>query len=85
MQDSAIRPIDQSCSKILYDLRFQLDLWHTSPKRRDETLEKIVKHLESLDTQRRNNWYDVRVEGITDADEERGFRKISTLRLKTVR
>lgn len=84
MQGSAIRPLDQGCSKLIYELRLQMDVWHVSPKRRDETLEKIAKHLEAAGTMRRNGWYAVKVEEITDADDGTFFRKISTLSLKAV-
>ena len=84
MQGSAIRPLDQTSSKLLYELRFQLDIWHTSPKQRDDMLEQIVRRLGDRDAQARNGWFGVRVEGVTDVEEGPFFRKIAMLRLKTI-
>jgi len=84
MHDTSVKPVDQSGSKLLYDMRFQIDIWHTSPKQRDETLDAIVQHIEKNETKIRNNWFSARFDGIADVEEESLFRKIAMLSIKTI-
>ena len=83
MQDSSAKPLDQSGSKLLYELRFQLDIWHNSPKERDRLLDKIIQRIES-GYAKGLRWFGVRIDGITDVEEEGVFRKLMILSLKTL-
>ena len=83
MQDSSAKPLDQSGSKLLYELRFQLDIWHNSPKERDKVLDKIIQMIESGDV-KRLGWFGVKVDGITDVEEEGVYRKLMIISLKTL-
>ena len=85
MHDSELRPIDMS-GKLVYDLRFQIDIWHQSAKARDEVFDKILKHFEDNRSNFHENygWFDIRFTGISDLEEEGVYRKIVMLRLRVV-
>jgi len=85
MHDSELRPIDMS-QMMIYELRFQIDIWHTSAKDRDEVFDKILNHFEENKQRFHQDygWFDIRFTGITDLEEEGVFRKIITLRLRMV-
>jgi len=85
MHDSELRPIDMS-GKLVYDLRFQVDIWHQSAKARDEAFDNILRHFEDNKNRFHESygWFDIRFTGITDIEEEGVFRKIVMLRLRVV-
>ncbi|MEM2003896.1 MAG: hypothetical protein QXK84_06675 [Nitrososphaerota archaeon] len=85
MHDSEIRPIDMS-GRLIYDLRFQIDIWHQSAKARDEVFDRILAYFDQNKSALHNDygWFDVRFTGLTDLEEEGVFRKIVMLRLRVV-
>ena len=86
MHDSDLSPIGMDESKVLYHLKFQLDIWHTSAKARDEVFDKIVNHFESNRRAFHENygWFDVKFAGVTDLEEEGVYRKLTLLRIRVV-
>jgi hypothetical protein len=85
MHDSELRPIDMS-GMLLYDLRFQVDIWHSSAKERDKVFDSILQHFDqNKDTFHSSyGWFDIRFMGITDVEEEGAHRKIILLRMRVM-
>ena len=85
MHDSELKPIDMSW-KMVYELRFQIDIWHKTAKERDEVFDKILGHFEENKERFHEDygWFDIRFTGVTDLEEEGVFRKIVMLRLRMV-
>lgn len=86
MHDSELSPIGMDESKVLYHLKFQLDIWHSSAKARDEAFDNIVEHFESNRRIFHENygWFDVKFAGVTDLEEEGVYRKLALLRIRVV-
>ena len=86
MHDSELSPIGMDESKVLYHLKFQLDVWHSSAKARDDAFDRIVAHFENNRRAFHENygWFDVKFYGVTDLEEEGVYRKLALLRLRVV-
>ncbi|MEM2257819.1 MAG: hypothetical protein QXU87_03995 [Candidatus Caldarchaeum sp.] len=78
MEDATIKQIGMS-SMMLYELRFQIDIWATSAKERDTLFDKIHSHIMSSAP---SMWFDIVVTSLNDLEEEGIFRKIIMLRFR---
>ncbi len=85
MHDSELRPIDMS-QRMLYELRFQIDIWHQSALARDKTFDSLLYYFEENKAQFHKNhgWFDIKFTGITDLEEEGVYRKIVFIRMRVI-
>jgi len=85
MHDSELRVIGMS-GMLLYDLRFQIDIWHQSAKERDKIFDYILQYFDQNKNTFHSNygWFDIKFTGVTDIEEEGAHRKIILLRVKVM-
>ncbi|BAJ50476.1 hypothetical protein CSUB_C0617 [Candidatus Caldarchaeum subterraneum] len=83
IRNCEITPLDLSANIHLITADVQIDFWHSSAKACDETVEKTLAALE----QARGSLgiFFLGVEGLADVGDEKAFRKMLLLRLKTVK
>lgn len=83
IRNCEITPLDLSANIHLITADVQIDFWHSSAKACDETVEKTLAVLE----QSRDSLgiFFLGVEGLADVGDEKAFRKMLLLRLKTVK
>ncbi len=86
MSTASITPLDLAASKALYTMGFQIDVWHTTARMRDELVDRIIHYFElhKAALHQSLGWFDMRFEGLRDVDEEGVYRKIIHLYFRMV-
>ncbi|GBC68384.1 hypothetical protein HRbin01_00065 [archaeon HR01] len=85
-QSISITPLDLAASKALYTASFQIDIWHTSARKRDELVDMIIQYFETNRSiiHQASGWFDLKFEDIRDLEEEAVSRKTLILSFRVV-
>lgn len=86
LRNAEITPLDMAASKHLMDVSLQLDIWHTSPKARDEAVDRIIHYLDGERGRLAEQLgvLGVYFESVVDVGDSKAFRKMLLVRVRLV-